>query len=206
MYKKLVVGVCLAITSVAFVSGQAPRTGPTAAKAVQGAATPTPAPTSAPAATGASPLIGDNAIEASNDSNPAGMAEAFLFTASSSGTASRLWAYLDGASTANQVTVGIYSHDPSTNSPGTLLAQNTMTAPVNGAWNVVAIPATTITAGTSYWIAVLGPAAQGTIQFRDHSTGGRNITSAQTTLATLPATWSNGTVYANAPVSAYASP
>jgi hypothetical protein len=72
----------------------------------------------------------------------------------------------------------------------------------------VTIPATSITAGTSYWIAVLAPTGStGTIQFRDvtQGTGRKSETSLQTTLTSLPATWSVGPSYTNSPMSAYVS-
>jgi hypothetical protein len=43
------------------------------------------------------------------------------------------------------------------------------------------------------------------VQFRDVAAGGRTQTSAQTTLTTLPATWTPGKNYTNAPLSAYAA-
>jgi hypothetical protein len=43
------------------------------------------------------------------------------------------------------------------------------------------------------------------VQFRDRTIGGRTITSSQTSLTTLPAAWTSGTIYQNAPLSAHAS-
>jgi hypothetical protein len=144
-------------------------------------------------------------VQANRDSNPAGMAEAFRFTASASGTADQLSIYLDSRNNASRVVVGLYTSNAS-NNPGTLLAQATISSPVSGAWNTVAIPATNITAGAAYWLAVLGPEGSGTVQFRDLASGGaRTQTSSQKNLTTLPATWSPGTTYANSPVSAYAA-
>lgn len=173
------------------------------------APTNTPLPPTTPTATpspGAASLVGDVAIEANRDSNPAGLAEAFQYTASTSSTANELRVYLDSANAASQVVVGLYTNVAS-NTPGSLLAQGTITSPLNGAWNAAAIPNTTITAGTSYWIALLGVAGAGTIQFRDAPAGGgKSQTSSQTTLSSLPATWLPGTTYASSPLSAYAAP
>jgi hypothetical protein len=99
------------------------------------------------------------------------------------------------------VVVGLYTD--SAGNPGALLSQATITSPVAGAWNTIAVPAASVTAGTKYWIAVLGPTGTGTVQFRDVPTGGRSQTSAQTNLSTLPSTWSPGSTYFNAPMSAY---
>jgi hypothetical protein len=149
-------------------------------------------------------LVGDTKIESGGDSNTAGQAEAFQYTASSSGTTGRLFVYVDSGSAATSVIVGLYTNTAA-NSPGTLLAQATITAPTKGAWNSVAISPVSITSGTKYWIAVLGPVGAGVYQFRDVGAGGPAQNSSQTNLATLPATWSPGPNWANAPMSAYAS-
>ena len=60
-------------------------------------------------------------------------------------------------------------------------------------------------AGQTYWIAVLSPNGAGTVKFRSVNSGGPAQVSAQTNLAGLPATWSGGATYDNAPMSAYAT-
>ena len=150
-------------------------------------------------------LVGDKSIESGQDSNAPGMAEAFRYTAAQTGAANNLSVYLDSNNAAQTVIVGLYAHNIQTNSPSTLLAQATISNPVAGAWNSVAISPVPLNANTIYWIAVLGPTGTGQVQFRDRATGGRNITSAQTNLTTLPTTWTPGTIYQNAPLSAFAS-
>jgi hypothetical protein len=44
------------------------------------------------------------------------------------------------------------------------------------------------------------------VQFRDVAAGGKCETSAQLNLTTLPATWSVGSAFFNAPMSAYVTP
>jgi hypothetical protein len=78
-------------------------------------------------------------------------------------------------------------------------------APVAGAWGNVTVPATAVTAGTRYWIAVLAPSGAGIFRFRDRGTGGIAETSAQTTLASLHATWTTGQRYTDGPLSGYGS-
>jgi hypothetical protein len=148
-------------------------------------------------------LVGDSKVEANVDNNAAGSAEAFQHTATSSGSATKLFFYVDSGSAASSVIVGLYSNNAS-NNPGTLLAQATATGPTKGAWNSVSISAVAITAGTKYWIAVLSPTGAGVYQFRDVGAGGPTQNSSQKNLATLPATWSPGPNWANAPMSAYA--
>ncbi|MGH2410875.1 MAG: RHS repeat-associated core domain-containing protein, partial [Chloroflexota bacterium] len=100
--------------------------------------------------------------------------------------------------------MGVYADDGS-NDPGTLLAQGTLSAPLAGAWNSVTIPATALTAGTQYWIAVLAPSGDGLVAFRDGASGGKDEVSAVGGLSSLPTTWSGGTVFSNGPLSAYLS-
>jgi hypothetical protein len=145
-------------------------------------------------------LLGDQTLYAGVDQNTAGTAEAFRTTAVASGTLTKLAAYVDASSTATTLDVGVYSN--SNGHPGSLLAQGTV-APVNGAWNTISVPWAAVTSGATYWIALLAPS--GTLRFRDRDCGCANPseTSAQTTLTTLPATWTTGIVYADAPASAY---
>jgi hypothetical protein len=148
-------------------------------------------------------LVGDQRIEQNRDSNPAGLAEAFQYVATAGGTATRLTIYIESTNTAGTVVVGLYTNTGS-NVPGSLMAQATLTNAAKGAWNTAPIPPVAITAGATYWIAVLGPKGSGVIQFRDIAVGGRAQTSAQATLTTLPATWTPGKNYTNSPLSGYA--
>jgi hypothetical protein len=144
-------------------------------------------------------LVGDQAIESATDSNPAGVAEAFKFTAVASGTLSALSAYIDVLSTATSVTVGVYSDVGG--HPGALLTQGTRAGPVAGTWNDVAVTSVSLASGTTYWIAILGTG--GVAKFRDRCCGNGSPVeaSAQTSLTALPATWSTGASYKDGPVS-----
>ncbi len=149
-------------------------------------------------------LVGISSTLTNLDNNPAGSAEAFQYTASGSGIATKLYVYIDAGSTATKVVVGLYTNNAS-NNPGSLLTQATITNPIKGAWNSVSVPGTNLTAGAKYWLAVLGPAGSGTVQFRDTGSGGKAQASLQTNLTSLPATWTPGTTYFNSPMSAYAT-
>jgi hypothetical protein len=148
-------------------------------------------------------LLGDPQVEAFTDSNAPGLAEAVQTTAATSGTLQNLTLYVDAASAATRIVVGLYTD--SGGHPGTVLAQGTLDGPAAGDWNTVAVPAVAVTAGTRYWVALLGTG--GALGFRDRCCGGVGAgpteTSAETTLTTLPATWSTGTVYGDAPVAIY---
>jgi hypothetical protein len=157
---------------------------------------------------GAAPvvLVGSNAIQTNADNNPAGMAEAFKYTASASGSATRLWVYLTAPSnTATNVVVGLYTNTAQGN-PGNLLTSGNIPRPAGGwttGWYSVQVTSTSVSSGQTYWIAILGTG--GIVQFVDTATGGPAQTSAQSNLTALPATWTPGTNYINSPASAYAA-
>jgi hypothetical protein len=148
-------------------------------------------------------LLGTTAVQASLDTNVPGRAEAFIFTAASSGAAKSVNLYLDATSTATRVSVGVYMD--AWGHPGTLLGSGVATAPRAGAWNAIATTTPMqIVAGKRYWIAVLAPVGAGTVKFRDvQSGGGYSVVTTQTTLAAMPTNWAVGNTYANSPVSAY---
>ena len=152
-------------------------------------------------------LVGAQQVQPSVDSNPAGVAEAFRFTAVGTGPAGTLSVYLDSTSAATSVTVGLYTNTAA-GDPGTLLTAGTIATPHGGAWNTVTVPAAAVTAGTDYWLAVLAPRKAGTIAFRDlpGGTGGPTQTSAHPSLTSLPSTWKTGTRFANSPASLLAAP
>jgi hypothetical protein len=147
-------------------------------------------------------LIGVSSVQATLDNNSVGEAEAFLVTASVTGSVTTLSVYLDAASGAKTLYVGLYSN--SNGHPTTRLGMGTIASPVAGSWNTVSIsPAVQVTAGTAYHIAVLGTG--GSIQYRDTSNGTHSETSLQTNLTSLPAAWSSGLSWQSGPVSAYGS-
>jgi hypothetical protein len=148
-------------------------------------------------------LFGDTGTELQADSNPNGTAEAFQTTATTSGTLKTLTVYLDSTSTASKVVVGLYTDKPG--HPGTRLTQGSSTRLTPGAWNIVALsPATvSVTAGTKYWIAILGTTG-GTAVFRDLPHGPcSSEASRQTNLIALPATWTSGQPFTDCPISGY---
>jgi hypothetical protein len=155
----------------------------------------------APVQTTAQVLLGDQVIEGSLDNSSAGMAEAFQATASSTGTLASLTIYLDSSSRSRQIFVGLYTN--AAGHPGVLLVLGNSSTPRAGVWNTVSISPVGVTAGTRYWIAVLG--TSGTLQFRDSSGGCSSESSAQSNLAGLPARWSSGPIWSTCRLSAYGS-
>lgn len=149
--------------------------------------------------------VGSNAVQASLNSAPAGTAEAFLYTASTSGSVGHLTVYLDAANSATRVLLALYTSTGT--DPGTLLTQGTLSAPASGGWNTVSVSAVTVSSGTKYWIAALVPVGTGALDLRSKSSGGSSSElSAQTNMASLPPTWSSGSTSAASPASVYASP
>jgi len=177
--------------------------------------TPTPTRTAAPPA--ATPtntvvpprtlLVGSNVVQPDVDSNSAGMAEAFQYTAAATGKLANLYVYVDRSSTAQQLVVGLYTNTNRRNHPSSLLTGGVINSVTPGAWNSVTVPSVQVSAGTRYWLAILGPAGGGTPAFRDQACcSGRSETSLQTKLSVLPTTWSSGTQFADSPASMYATP
>lgn len=66
-------------------------------------------------------------------------------------------------------------------------------AVTNGAWNTIALPERAVTTGKRYWIGILG--LGGALRFRYRAGSGSSQTSAQTSLTSLPSTWTTGTTY-----------
>jgi hypothetical protein len=146
-------------------------------------------------------LFGSETILPSADSNGAGSAEAFRITATTAGSLTTLKVYVDAPSAATRLVAGLYTNNAG--HPGTLLTQGSLDAPNTSAWNTVTVPATAITAGGVYWIALLSPQGGGVLGFRDRCCGGADPseTSQQSNLTTLPATWTTGKTFLDGPVS-----
>jgi hypothetical protein len=146
-------------------------------------------------------LLGSQNIASSRDSDSPGEAEAFQFAASASGTLGTLSVYVDSSNSSTQLVVGLYSS--SGQNPGTLLTQGSISSPVAGAWNAVVVPPVSVTAGTVYWIAILGTG--GTLDFRDTGSSCISEASAQSNMTTLPSAWSVGSRWYTCTLSAYGS-
>jgi hypothetical protein len=153
------------------------------------------------ATTGGPVLLGDQTVEAGVDQNSAGWAEAFPFSGASSGNATSISVYIDPANSAKTLVAGIYSDKGG--HPGSLLGSGSLSSPKAGAWNVVSVTGIAVSAGSTYWIAVL--ATSGTLYFRDRTNGScLSENSAQTSLTALPSSWTSGPQYNTCPISAYA--
>ncbi len=156
--------------------------------------------TRAASATTSSALFGDQQVESAVDNNQAGLAEAFPFKNSTAGQATSIDVYLDSHSKASTVLAGIYAD--SNGHPGALLGSGTLSSPKAGAWNALSISGTAVSASKTYWLAVLGKG--GTMYFRDRASGPcSSENSRQSTLNSMPSTWSSGAQWSTCPISAY---
>ena len=146
-------------------------------------------------------LVGDKNVAPETDSIPKGKAQAFQTQAAVTGWVTGLSVYVDTGSTASKLVAGLYTDK--NDHPGTLLAQGTLGSPGSGGWKMVSLAPVSTTAGSKYWIAIVSP--KGMLTFRDSGTwvGGLSETSSQSTLSTLPSTWTTGSYEFEGPLSAY---
>jgi hypothetical protein len=170
---------------------------PTATASSTDTLTPSTTPTALPV------LVGDASVEAAPIGVLAGHAEAYPYVATTTGTLSHLSAFVDSTSHAVHVGIGLYSNTVD-NHPGTLLGMGTTVGPVAGAWATVAVRPVAVQAGETYWIAVV--TRDFVLRLRGTALGGLAVTSAETTLSSLPTTWTTGGTIDVAPASAYGSP
>lgn len=149
-------------------------------------------------------LVGTSSKRSTVDSNIAGQAQAYNYSASATGTVTSLSTYVDSTNGAKTIIVGLYSD--SGGHPGSLLTSGTISSPKASSWNSIAVTSASVTQGKQYWLAILG--LSGTIQFRDSSSCGSSTSegSQKTTLTSLPTTWSTGPIWpGSCKVSAYGS-
>ncbi len=134
----------------------------------------------ATASASADPVLGNTAVEHGRDYNGDGIAEAFPFTSSSGGYTDQASVYVGGDSAATGLVVGLYADNGG--APGTLIAQAWLTSPVSHAWNNLPFPIAPVSAGTPYWLAILGTGGQ--LNFRDDATDGscQSVTSDPTSV------------------------
>ena len=146
-------------------------------------------------------LLGEQALGSVSDSLAQGTAAAFQTTAVVTGRVTSLSVYVDSGSASTKLVAGLYADN--NGRPGARLATGTLSSPKAGSWNKVLLPATPITAGTRYWVAIVS--TNGLLKFRDKAGNAAqpSETSQSTTLTALPSTWATGTASGNGPLSGY---
>ena len=149
-------------------------------------------------------LLGHSNLETGVNGLYDGMAEGYQMTASGNGTLSTLSVYVDTATTATNLFVGLYSDN--NGHPGSRLTGGNSAAFKKAAWNTVAVSPVNIAAGSKYWFVLLGTG--GLMKFRQKAIAGGWIDELNSirTLTSLPDTWATGTIYsAGALTSVYGS-
>ena len=143
--------------------------------------------------TASAALVGAQTAYSGKSVNGTGAAQDYAFTNATSGTVDTLHIHLAAVSTSDKAEVGLYSGTSS--SASTRLGDCVITSPAASAWNACPIAAITITAGNTYWLAVLQPTgATGTLAYSEGQVSRAPATylSNSGNLASLPATWTNG--------------
>ncbi len=156
----------------------------------------------APVAASGSVLVGNQQVQSSADSNPAGMAQAFSYTATASGTTADIDLYVVSGTTATKVVVGVYSD--SGGKPGSLLASGSIPSPQAGSWNDVPVGQTALTQGTTYWLALLPTGGQ--LNYFDaagQAGAAPSYVEANSGLTSLPTSYASGHEWNASPASFY---
>ncbi len=137
-------------------------------------------------------LLGNETVESQDNTNAGGSPEAFPFIAAESGMTNTMRIFVSNTNTATKIHVGLYNTSGS--NPGSLMTSAVINNPINKAWNTVALPPVSVTAGTKYWIAFMHPPQSGNIQVKvkASSSGDGSQVSSVSNLTTLPATWAPG--------------
>jgi hypothetical protein len=148
-----------------------------------------------------STLLGNSAIDERRTTIPPGQAYAFQYSAASSGLGAIIRLYVDAATSAPSIGLGLYADDAGV--PGALLAQSTIERPTLGAWNSAPLPGVSLSQGSTYWIAVLNPAGSGTLAVRGATGVGTSMPTVQNNLRSLPLSWLAGPSGGTTTLSAY---
>ncbi len=146
---------------------------------------------------------GDTNVESTLVPVPVGIAQAVKITPKMAQTLTNIQVYVDGSSTAKGLQAAVYTNT-TTGHPNQLWGGvGTLTALKAGAWNSVSVAPRALSAGTSYWLVILGTG--GALNLRTRPDTGTSVTetSASNTLASLPNVWATGSVSAGGSESFY---
>ena len=150
-------------------------------------------------------LVGDTTVEPAVDYNPAGVAEAFPFTATAGGTVSQINVYVDAGASATRVAVGMYAD--AAGHPGAMLTQGIIGSVTNAGWNTATVPSVSVASGTQYWLALLAPLGAGVLKYRDKCCASPIVSESanQASDGSLPTTWTRTSSWSDGPASIYAA-
>jgi hypothetical protein len=147
-------------------------------------------------------VAGDQNVESTVESIPAGVALAFEITPQQAYTLTNIQVYLDASSTATGLSMAIYT-STADGHPYALWGSTGVLAAQADAWSSASMWPLSLSAGQSYWIAILGTG--GTVNLRGQTGTGTSVTetSASSTLTSLPNAWTAGSVSTGGPTSVY---
>lgn len=129
------------------------------------------------AVSGGSVLLGSTAVASVSDGGR-GSSEAFGYTASVSGVAANLGAYL---TSKTGVALGLYADKAS--KPGSLLDSCSLASNTAGWVSCSLSKGVAVVSGTRYWIVAYAGSASKTISYRDTGSGGSNLDYSGTALS-----------------------
>jgi len=151
--------------------------------------------------------LGMRDIAPGKDKHPAGMAEAFRYTAAADGPVDVINVYVERATRKAKLVAGIYTDERGR--PSRLLGTNAdpVTDVDERAWNSVPISAVDLEQGERYWIAVLGHNGTVTVRnFHDSKGGTSDSVTAKGSLKALKPKWQTANVWKKiGPASLYAA-
>jgi hypothetical protein len=140
-------------------------------------------------------LLGMQSVASTQDEANAGVIRAFSYVAGTSGSTTDVEVYVSRSNKATGLQVGIYSN--AAGKPSSRLASGSKSGLRKGAWNDVTVSSTAITAGATYWVALLG--SGGNLYFRD---GGSALSYGQNA-SSLPSSWTGAATFASGAASVY---
>ena len=147
-------------------------------------------------------LFGSRALGRSVAHQEANRAEAFSYTARSSGTARSVGLYVQSRARATRLRVAVYSNGRGR--PGVLLTAGSALRPRARAWNRIGVRGAHLVAGRRYWLVVLP--ARGRVALRYRRTRAcAGADRRRIRMSTLPRRWRSRAAMQGCQVSAYVS-
>jgi hypothetical protein len=142
--------------------------------------------TTAPAQTAT--LLGERVMYDARYSLAFGQLKAFQFAAQASGLATLVPVYVDAATSATSLSVGLYADRAGR--PEALLGQAMIPRLTPGTWNLASLRPTNLVQGTTYWLVLLNPTGgSGTLVFRGANGPGSSLLSGPRIHTALPVNW-----------------
>ena len=156
--------------------------------------------TTAPAQTAT--LLGERVVHDARYGLAFGQLKAFQFAAQASGLATLVPVYVDAATSATSLSVGLYTDRAGR--PGALLAQAMIPRLTPGGWNLASLRPTNLVHGATYWLVVLNPTGgSGTLVIRGANGPGSSLLSGPRIHTSLPVNWVSEVPLQGGAVSAY---